>query len=85
MIWLNVYTVFRDRAVKGIHLGSMFFFTSWGLWNLYYYPHLHQWWSFTGGCSLALANCVWVGAAVYFSRLTTAKNRDRVGKWTTYA
>lgn len=66
MIWLNVATVYKHKQVRGIHLGSMTFFTSWGFWNLYYYPHLHQWASFAGGLSIFLANIVWLWLAVYY-------------------
>jgi len=68
MVWLNVRTIYRDKQVKGIYLGSMLFFTSWSLWNLYYYPSLHQWLSFSGGISLALANVAWTILAFKYKK-----------------
>ena len=44
------------------------FFTSWGVWNLYYYPTLHQWASFVGGIFLVLGNGTWVIMAAYYER-----------------
>lgn len=66
--WLNVRQVHRDRGYAGIYLPGIVFFTSWGVWNLYYYPHLGQWWSFTGGLSIVTANCFWIGSMVYWGR-----------------
>jgi hypothetical protein len=52
-ILLNVKRVLRDKRVLGFDWRVMLFFTSWGFWNLYYYPHLDQWFSFVGGVSRA--------------------------------
>lgn len=52
--------VLRDKAVAGVSIFSTAIFTSWGFWNLYYYPSLGQWWSFTGGLLIVGANCLWV-------------------------
>lgn len=52
--------VLKDKQVKGVSIISSAFFTSWGFWNLYYYPHLNQWLSFLGGLSIVTANTVWV-------------------------
>lgn len=65
-IWANVFKLLQDKTVKGCHWQPMIFWSSWSLWNLYYYPHLGQWLSFTGGCSLAVANVVWTFLAAYY-------------------
>ena len=41
--------VWNDKAVAGVSIVSIIFFTGWGVWNLFYYPTLNQWWSFYGG------------------------------------
>lgn len=51
----------KDKKVKGVSILSTVFFTSWGVWNLYYYPHLGQWLSFVGGLFIVLANSLWIG------------------------
>ena len=68
MLWRNVVALYRDKVFKGVRLESTAFFALWGLWNLFYYPHLSQWWSFTGGLSITVANCVWVSQMVYYAR-----------------
>ena len=59
-LWKNVYTLFKDKMVRGIHWVPTTFFFTWGLWNLYYYPHLDQWWSFAGGINIMIPNAVWI-------------------------
>jgi hypothetical protein len=60
MVWWNIATLYRDKEIKGVHIVPTAFFFSWGIWNLFYYPHLNQWLSFFGGCSIVLANGIWV-------------------------
>lgn len=66
--WMNVYRVYKDKGYAGIYLPAIMFFFSWGVWNLYFYPHLGQWWSFIAGCSLALANVSWVTVMLVYGR-----------------
>lgn len=50
----------RDKAVAGVSIVSTMVFTSWGIWNLWYYPSLDQWFSFAGGIVVLVANVLWV-------------------------
>ena len=52
--------VLRDKAVAGVSIFSTAVFSLWGFWNLFYYPHLDQWYSFAGGLVIVTANCLWV-------------------------
>jgi len=65
-IWSNVWRLYRDRRVRGFDWRSVAFFWSWGMWNLFYYPHLGQWWSLAGGVFIALANMAWLGLLGWF-------------------
>lgn len=49
----------KDKQVKGISLATTAFFTSWGLWNLYYYPSLGQSLSGVAAGLVCLANVYW--------------------------
>jgi hypothetical protein len=66
MIWRNVAALMRDKMLRGVHWGATAFFTSWGIWNLYYYPSLGQWWSFAGGLSIMTANLAWLWLALKY-------------------
>lgn len=60
-ILINIRAIRRDKSVRGFSLVPLAFWTSWGAWNLYYYPHLHQVASFIG------AGLTFAGNAVYLS------------------
>jgi hypothetical protein len=58
----------RDKMVRGVSIVSTAFFTSWGFWNLYYYPALGQWASFAGGLFIVSGNVLWVGMLLHYRR-----------------
>lgn len=60
LAWLNVKAIRRDKSIKGVHWGITAWASTWGLYNLYFYPHLHQWFSFAGGCVIFAANTTWL-------------------------
>ena len=66
----------KDKQVKGVSIISCAFFTSWGFWNLYYYPHLNQWLSFIGGLSITLANSIWVILLIHFTKYPGGKHKQ---------
>lgn len=68
MLWRNVYQLYKDKQVKGISILSTSFFASWGAWNLFYYKHLNQPFSWYGGMVIVSANVVWVSQMLFYSR-----------------
>lgn len=69
----NIILLLEEKCVNGVSAISTLYFTSWGCWNLYYYPSLHQMISFWGGVALAITNGIWVILMVYYRYLY--KNR----------
>ncbi len=65
---LSIIKLYRDKKVRGVSLMHVAFFSSWGYWNLYYYPHLNQWASFIGGLFLVLTNTFWLIQMIYYLR-----------------
>ena len=65
-ILLSIIRLYRDKKVMGFHWGQLSFFTAWGLWNLYYYPHLGQWLSLAGGIGVCSANCIYLAMIFYY-------------------
>ena len=61
--------VLRDKAVAGVSIVSVALFTTWGMWNLYYYPSLGQWCSFGGGIVIMSANALWVMLLLRYRRV----------------
>lgn len=74
MTWMNVKRILKDRGYGGIYPPAVAFFWSWGLWNLYFYPHLDQWLSFAGGISLVLANTTWIVLLLKFGKLPSRES-----------
>jgi len=66
MLWLNVRRLYIDKQTMGVNGLTVGFFTSWGFWNLFYYPNLGQWYSFAGGISIVVANTVWLILMLYY-------------------
>jgi hypothetical protein len=64
----NIVALYRDKKIRGVSLAPTFFFTSWGFWNLYFYPSLHQWLSFAGGLIPAIVNVIWLTLAVRYRK-----------------
>ena len=65
-IWLNVRRLMRDKSVRGVDWRVTGFFWAWGIFNLWYYPSLHQWASFTGGLLIVAGNFAWLGLAIKY-------------------
>ncbi len=63
---LNCWQLYKDKEVKGVVWQLTLFYSLWGLWNLYYYPHLGQWLSFAGGCMIVTFNITWVCQVVWY-------------------
>lgn len=64
MAWRNAYQLWKDCEIRGVYWPIYYFYTAWGLWNLYYYPSLGQWLSAIAGAVLVLGNLAWVCLAM---------------------
>lgn len=64
---LNVVKTHRDKMIRGVHWGSVLFFTTWGWFNMVYYPHLHQPISTIGAFMLATVNTIWICQIVFYT------------------
>ena len=59
LLWLNVRQIYKDKCVAGYNISTAIFFCAWGFWNIIYYPHLGQFWSFVGGINVVIPNTIW--------------------------
>jgi len=62
--WLNVRRYLQHRKVQGIFWPTSIFYATWGIWNLFYYPALHQPLSFVGGLFLTSATLTWLALVI---------------------
>jgi len=67
-ILLHCVRVYRDKRVSGISIIAVGYFSLWGAWNLYYYPHLEQWISLCGGAFIAAMNFLYVSLLLYYRK-----------------
>jgi hypothetical protein len=74
LTFMNAIAVYRAKGYAGITIPAMLFFTSWGGWNLYYYPHMDQWVSFCAGVALFVANISWLSLALYYGNIANRKD-----------
>ncbi len=68
VLMINVRVLIRDKVLRGVHILPTIFYTGWGIWNLFYYPALDQWFSFFGAAAIVTVNAAWVALAIYYSR-----------------
>lgn len=68
MLLRNVIQLHRDKMVRGYHWWGTAFFMAWGYWNLFFYPNLGQWWSFSGGICVVTVNTYWLGLIWYYRK-----------------
>lgn len=67
-VLMNVLKLYRDKKVRGVSSIAMVYFTLWGYWNIHYYPHLDQWFSFAGGLTIVAMNTLWIILMIYYLR-----------------
>lgn len=67
MLSINVYRLWKDKAVMGVSPLTTLFFTSWGLFNLYFYPANGLMWSYYGGLAIVTVNSVWLCMLAYYT------------------
>ena len=65
-VLLNVRTIYRAKKLVGFNPSVLVFFTSWGFWNLFYYPHLGQIFSAIASGALCAANLTYTILAIKY-------------------
>lgn len=66
-ILLSILKLHQDKLVRGISINHVSFFWAWGAWNIFYYPHLEQYWSLVGAMLVLAFNTVWTGQIIYYN------------------
>lgn len=68
MVLNHCRVLHAEKMVRGVSVVSSFFFTVWGVWNVYYYPALNQPLSFYGGLFVVVANAVYVWMMIFYRK-----------------
>lgn len=78
-ILLSILRLYKDKKVRGVSVVHVAFFWAWGVWNVFYYPHLGQLASTIGAWIVLTANTVWTGMLIYYRlREKHAANKEIV-------
>lgn len=67
-VGMNCLRLLKDKRVAGVSYVAVTFFTSWGFWNAYYYPHLGQTLSGFAAVMTCSANCLWLGLMIKYRK-----------------
>jgi hypothetical protein len=65
-LFRNCWMLYEDKVVKGVSPWATFYFFSWAVWNLFFYPSLNQYWSWIGGMCIGLSQFVWIVLALWY-------------------
>lgn len=76
IIVINIVKLYKDKEVKGLHWIAPAFYTTWALWNLYYYAHLAQRISFLTGVGTAISYVVYLSMVLYYVRKSNVRVND---------
>jgi hypothetical protein len=63
---LNIWAIYRDKKVSGVSIWPAIWFIAWGIWNLFYYHHLKQPYSWWVEVAIVLSNVIWLGLVGYY-------------------
>lgn len=55
-VGLSIRRLYADRQVHGVSILMIAFFTTWGFWNLFFYPSVHATLSTIGAAATCAAN-----------------------------
>jgi hypothetical protein len=65
---LNCHAAWKHKAVRGVSLLAVVGYTSWSVFNVYYFGTLGQAWSQMGNCFILVGNATWLGLALSYRR-----------------
>ena len=64
----HCFKLYEHKQARGLSIPAVLFFTVWGLWNLFYYHHLGQFWSFAGGIVVTITNLAYLAMLFVYAR-----------------
>lgn len=74
----HCFKLYEHKQARGVSIQAVIFFTAWGLWNLFYYPHLGQFWSFAGGIFITLVNMAYVSMLWVYDHRPSQSDVDQL-------
>ncbi len=66
-IAVSVWKLYKDKLVRGVSPIHVGFFSAYGLWHIFFFSSLDQWWSVVGGIVAATMNTIWLTQIIYYT------------------
>jgi len=60
--------LYQHKLVRGVSMLSIAFFSLWGVFNMFYYSHLGQNFSWYAGICVLIANTFYLSLIMYYRR-----------------
>jgi hypothetical protein len=60
LAYQNIREAKKHNKIQGVHWYSTFFFSSWGIWNIYFYSSLELYLSVLGSICIVLVDFYWL-------------------------
>ena len=60
--------LFQQKLVRGVSMLSVFFFSCWGVFNIFYYSHLEQQFSWYAGIAVLIANSIYLSMLFHYRK-----------------
>lgn len=61
---LSIFTIFRDRDLKGVSVWMIGYFTLWTVYGSWNWFHLNQHWSFVTSVTMGILYVIWLALAI---------------------
>lgn len=67
----------KDKMVRGVSVLSSLFFLAWGTFNIFYYSHLNQPFSWYAGICMTITHVIYVSMLCFYRRKEFLLNKHQ--------
>jgi uncharacterized protein with PQ loop repeat len=64
----TIWNLYQSKNAEGISFVHIFFFTPWGVWNLYYFRKMNQPLSMIANIFLVIMNLIWLILVINYKK-----------------
>ena len=62
---LSIFTIFRDRELKGVSVWMIAYFTLWTMYGIFTWYALDQFWSYLTSIMMSILYVIWLALAIF--------------------
>lgn len=64
----SLLKAYNLKMIRGVHIATPLFFLCWGVFNLFFYTHLDQWYSTLAAGLMIIGNLIWTWMVWVYSK-----------------